>query len=125
MKPDKVLPVLPMRSHPRYNRKTGIEKRVPMSIFKERGMLEKDNCLMFKALVGLVQSQSYQIGSLFAMIEVMLGDNLSEESRRAFRKAMSNLEDNAARIQAALDQIMENGDVDPERVITDLPKTFN
>jgi uncharacterized membrane protein len=88
-------------------------------------MLEKDNCLMFKALLGLVQSQSYQISSLFAMVDVVLGENLSEDSRRAFRQAMQNLEDNAAKMQAALDQIMENEGVDPERVITELPKSFN
>ena len=88
-------------------------------------MIEKDNCLMFKALLGLVQSQSYQISSLFAMVDVVLGENLSENSRQAFKKAMQNLEDNAAKMQAALDQIMENGGVDPERVITELPKTYS
>jgi hypothetical protein len=88
-------------------------------------MLEKDDCLMFKAVLGLVQSQSYQISSLFAMVDVVLGENLSEDSRNAFKKAMRNLEDNAARMQAALDQIMENEDVDPERVVSGLPKTYN
>lgn len=87
-------------------------------------MLEKDNCLMFKAVLGLVQSQNYQISSLFAIIDAVLGDNLSSESRRAFKQAVENLELNAAKMQDALDQIMEN-DVDSERVITDLPKTYN
>lgn len=88
-------------------------------------MLEKDNCLMFKAVLGLVQSQSYQISSLFAMVEAVMGQGLSEESRKAFSKALENLNDNAAKMQAALDLILENEDVDTERLITDLPDKMN
>jgi len=88
-------------------------------------MLEKDNCLMFKAVLGLVQSQSYQISSLFAMVEALMGQGLSDESRKAFTSAMENLSDNVAKMQAALDLILENDDVDTERLITELPDKMN
>jgi NAD(P)H-hydrate repair Nnr-like enzyme with NAD(P)H-hydrate epimerase domain len=88
-------------------------------------MLEKDNCLMFKALLGLIQSQNYQIGSLFAMIDAATGNSLSEESREAFKKAVESLKNNIEQMQYALDQLMENEEVDAERLITDLPESFN